>query len=153
MHEPLLIELPDLRLPRDFAWRRQFLAAVEEQRGRLGLPGHFAVPRFLGYYFCGRRPVVLAGRWRVTLEAAPSLRQLLEMLEQLTDPPFNLVADSEETAPDFLLVHDGHDGGCWLWEFEPGCRFVGARPPASHPGRYPAAGEEEEGRGWSRPGT
>jgi hypothetical protein len=151
MTDPILIELTGLRLPRDFAWRKQFIAAVEAKRLRLGLPGRFVPPRFLGYYFCGRHPVVLAGRWRVTLKAAVPLGSLRRILQQITDHPFNLVAESEETMPEFLLVHDEYDGGCWLWGFEPGRRFVGALQPAGNPGECPAEGGDED-EGWSRPG-
>lgn len=150
MTDPILIELTGLRLPRDFAWRRQFVAAVEKKRQRLGLPGGFTAPRFLGYYFCGRHPVVLAGHWQVTLASAIPLGPLRRVLQQITDHPFNLVAESEETVPEYLLVHDEYDGGCWLWGFEPGRRFVGALSPAGSPGGFPEDGEERD-RGLDRP--
>jgi hypothetical protein len=151
MTDPIFIELTGLRLPRDFAWRRQFIAAVDGKRRRLGIPGHFAAPRFLGYYFCGRHPVVLAGRWQVTLESAVPLGPLRRVLQQITDHPFNLVSESEETVPEFLLVHDEYDGGCWLWGFEPGRRFVTALHPVESPGGCPAEGGDED-EGWHRPG-
>jgi hypothetical protein len=60
MPDQLLIDLPEIRLPRDLAWRVKFIAAVEAHVKKLGVAGHFQPPRFFGYYFVGRHPVVLA---------------------------------------------------------------------------------------------
>ena len=60
MTEQKLIDLPEIRLPRDLAWRVKFIQAVEEHMRHLGVDGHFQAPRFFGYYFCGAHPVVLA---------------------------------------------------------------------------------------------
>ena len=35
--------------------------------------------------------------------------------------------------PDFLLVHDTHDGSCWLWRFIYGLRFVESSDPIHRP--------------------
>jgi hypothetical protein len=111
--------------------------------------GYFQPPRFFGYYFCGRHPVVLARHWKVTLDAAPLLWRLRHILEGLTDDKFSIVAESEETVPDYLLVHDRHDGACWLWGFAEGRRFVEAHEPVTGPVQghdETVEGEEDSGR-------
>ena len=131
MTDQLLIDLPEIKLPRDLAWRVKFIEAVEDHVRLLGVTGRFDPPRFFGYYFSGRHPVVLARHWKVTLDSAPLLWRLQQVLERMTDHKFNLVAESDETTPDYLLVHDRLDGSCWLWEFEQGRRFVEAHQPVT----------------------
>ncbi len=126
MTDQLLIELPEIRLPRDLAWRVKFIEAVEDHVRLLGVTGRFEPPRFFGYYFSGRNPVVLARHWKVTLDSAPLLSRLRQILERMTDNRFNIAAESNDTLPDYLLVHDRFDGACWLWGFEQGRRFVEA---------------------------
>lgn len=133
MTDQTLIHLPEIRLPRDFAGRLKFVEAVENHVRLLGIIGRFEPPRFVGYYFSGRHPVVLARHWKITLGSAPLLWRLHEMLDRMTGHKFNLVTDSDESVPDYLVVHDRYDGVCWLWEFEPGRRFVEAQVPVSYP--------------------
>lgn len=149
MTDQTLIHLPEIRLPRDFAGRLKFVEAVENHVRLLGITGRFEPPRFVGYYFAGRHPVVLARHWKITLGSAPLLWRLHEMLDRMTGRKFNLVTDSDESVPDYLVVHDRYDGVCWLWEFEQGRRFVGALQPVENQGGYPAEGGDE---GWHRPG-
>lgn len=149
MTDQKLIDLPEIRLPRDLAWRVKFIQAVEEHMRHLGVDGHFQAPRFFGYYFCGAHPVVLARHWKVTLDAAPLLTRLRHILEGLTDDKFSIVTKSEQSAPDFLLVHDRHDGSCWLWNFAEGQRFVEAHEPVANQGvphDEAVEGEEDSGR-------
>jgi hypothetical protein len=129
MTDNMPINLPEIRLPRDLAWRVKFIEAVEEHVRHLGVTGHFQPPRFFGYYFAGRHPVVLARHWKVTLDAAPLLWRMHHVLEGLTDSQFSIAAKSDDTVPDYLLVHDRFDGACWLWEFARGRRFVEAHEP------------------------
>jgi hypothetical protein len=127
----------------------KFIQAVEEHMRHLGVDGHFQAPRFFGYYFCGSHPVVLARHWKVTLDAAPLLTRLRHILEGLTDDKFSIVAKSEQSLPDFLLVHDRHDGSCWLWNFADGQRFVEAHEPVANQGvthDEAVEGEEDSGR-------
>jgi hypothetical protein len=131
MPDQLLIDLPEIRLPRDLAWRVKFIEAVEAHVKKLGVAGHFQAPRFFGYYFVGRHPVVLARNWKVTLEAAPLLQKLRGVLERLTENQFSIATESDATAPDYLLVHDRRDGACWLWGFEQGRRFVESCEPVA----------------------
>ena len=131
MPDQLLIDLPEIRLPRDLAWRVKFIAAVEAHVKKLGVAGHFQPPRFFGYYLVGRHPVVLARNWKVTLETAPLLQKLRGVLERLTENQFSIATESDATAPDYLLVQDRHDGACWLWGFEQGRRFVEACEPVA----------------------
>ena len=129
MPDQLLIDLPEIRLPRDLAWRVKFIEAVEAHVKKLGVAGHFQPPRFFGYYFVGRHPVVLARNWKVTLETAPLLLRLRGVLERLTENQYSIATASEATVPDYLLVHDRRDGACWLWGFEQGRSFVEACEP------------------------
>jgi hypothetical protein len=131
MTDQLLIDLPEIRLPRDLAWRVKFIEAVEEHIRKLGVAGHFQPPRFFGYYFAGRHPVVLAKNWKVTLDSAPLLLKLRSVLERITDNQFSISSDSDNTEPEYMLVHDRHDGACWLWGFAQGRRFVEAHDPVS----------------------
>jgi hypothetical protein len=83
------------------------------------------------------------------LDAAPLLCRLRHILEGLTNDQFSIVAKSEETVPDYLLVHDRHDGSCWLWGFAQGRRFVEAHEPVANQGvtdDETVEGEEDSGR-------
>lgn len=137
MMDQLLIDLPEIKLPRDLAWRVKFIEAVENHLRLLGVAGRFEPPRFFGYYFCRSFPVVLARQWKVTLDSAPMLWHARQILERMTDHQFSIVTESGESAPDYLLVHDRFDGSCWLWGFEQGRRFVDASQPVSG-GRFDA---------------
>ncbi len=129
MMDNLLIELPELRLPRDLAKRVKFVEAVEEHARRLGITGCYNPTRFIGYYFAGAFPIVVSGHWTVTLDEVPLLRSVREMIERITDHRFSIGSLSEDTHPEFMLVHDRFDGGCWLWEYAHGRRFLEARQP------------------------
>ena len=129
MTDNIIIDLPEIRLPRDLAWRVKFIEAVEEHVRHLGVAGHFEPPRFFGYYFVGRNPVVLARHWKVTLDATSLLWRLRQILERITEKRFSIVSESEDTPPEYLLVHDRHDGACWLWGYAQGKRFVEAFEP------------------------
>lgn len=130
MTDNLLIDLPEIRLPRDMAWRVKFIDAVEDHARRLGIAGKFNPPRFFGYYFSGSHPVVIAGQWTVMLEGLPILRQLREMIDRVTEQRFSVVSAAEGGEPEFMLVHDRHDGSCWLWDYAHGRRFLEASEPA-----------------------
>jgi hypothetical protein len=147
MTDPLLIDLPEIRLPRDLAWRVKFIQAVEEHMRHLGVAGHFEPPRFFGYYFAGRHPVVLARHWKVTLDGAPLLWRLRTILEGITEDQFSIVTESDDVQPDYLLVHDRLDGSCWLWGFAQGRRFVEAHEPfvQSEEGEAESVEGENEG--------
>jgi hypothetical protein len=127
MTDNLIIDLPELRLPRDLARRVKFIEAVEDHARRLGIVGRYRPSRFIGYYFAGRYPVVVSGHWTVTLDDVPLLRGLRDMIERLTEQRFSIRSVSEEIMPGFMLVHDAHDGACWLWEYAHGRRFLEAR--------------------------
>ena len=135
MTDNTIIDLPEIRLPRDLAWRVKFIEAVEEHVRHLGVAGHFQPPRFFGYYFVGRHPVVLARHWKVTLDATSLLWRLRQILERITENKYSIIAPTEDATPDFLLVHDRHDGACWLWGFAQGKRFVEAYEPVAFNGQ------------------
>ena len=135
MTDNIIIDLPEIRLPRDLAWRVKFIEAVEEHVRHLGVAGHFQPPRFFGYYFVGRHPVVLARHWKVTLDATSLLWRLRQILERITENKYSIIAPAEDATPEFLLVHDRHDGACWLWGFAQGRRFVEAYEPVAFTGQ------------------
>jgi hypothetical protein len=131
----LLIDIPEIRLPRDMAWRVRFVEAVEQHARRLGISGHFQAPRFFGYYFTGPHPVVVAGHWTVMLDDVPLMRRLRQTIDNLTDNRFSIASRSEGSEPEFMLVHDRHDGSCWLWDYLHGRRFLEASDPVATWGR------------------
>jgi len=141
MTDHLLIDLPEIRLPRDLAWRVKFIEAVEDHVKQLGVAGHFEPPRFFGYYFAGRHPVVLARHWKVTLDSAPLLWRLRQILEKMTENQFSIGCAADNGEPDYLLIHDRHDGACWLWGFAQGKRFVEASEPVAASSRWEDASE------------
>ena len=149
MTDNIIIDLPEIKLPRDLAWRVKFIDAVEEHVRQLGVAGHFQPPRFFGYYFVGRHPVVLARHWKVTLDATSLLWRLRQILERITEKQFSIVAETDDSTPDYLLVHDRLDGACWLWGFAQGRRFVEAYEPVT----FNAAGENEPVEGDGERGT
>jgi hypothetical protein len=132
MTDNMIIDIPELRLPRDMAWRIKFIEAVEEHARRLGISGRFKVPRFFGYYFTGQRAVVVAGLWTVLVDDAELLRRLRLTVERITDHRFNIASASEGGEPEFMLVNDSHDGSCWLWDYEHGRRFLEAGDPVAY---------------------
>ena len=129
MMDNLIIDIPELRLPRDMAWRVKFIEAVEQHASRLGITGRFKVPRFFGYYFSGPHAVVVAGLWTVLVDDAALLRRLRVTVEQITDHRFNIASREEGGEPEFMLVNDSHDGSCWLWDYMHGRRFLEASEP------------------------
>lgn len=131
MTDNMIIDIPELRLPRDMAWRIKFIEAVEDHARRLGIQGRFKVPRFFGYYFTGQRAVVVAGLWTVLVDDAELLRRLRLTVERITDHRFNIASISEGGEPEFMLVNDSHDGSCWLWDYEHGRRFLEAGDPVA----------------------
>lgn len=140
-----LINLPEIRLPRDMAWRVKFIEAVEQHARRLGIAGHFNAPRFFGYYFTGAYPVVVAGHWTVMLDEVPLMKRLLKTVETVTENQFSIASDSEGSEPQYMLVHDRHDGSCWLWDYAHGRRFLEASEPVATWGRQKNAVEESRG--------
>jgi hypothetical protein len=138
MTDNLIIDIPELRLPRDMAWRVKFIEAVEDHARRLGISGRFKVPRFFGYYFAGSRAVVVAGLWTVVVDDAELLRRLRRTVEHITGHQFNIASDREGGEPEFMLVNDSHDGSCWLWDYRHGRSFLEASEPF-----HPEPSEEE----------
>lgn len=129
MTDNLIIDIPEIRLPRDMAWRVKFIEAVEQHAERLGITGKFKVPRFFGYYFTGSHAVVVAGLWTVLVDDAALLRRLRVTVEKITENRFDIVARREGGEPAFMLVNDSHDGSCWLWDYAHGRRFLESCEP------------------------
>lgn len=127
----VIIPLKGFTLPRDFAWRVRFVAAVDNQLRRLRSTGHFEPPRFFGYFFQGDTPVGVTGNWIVSLDALPLLLALPPSIDRITHGQFSICSPSSESVPDFLLIHDSRDGACWLWRFSYGLRFVESTEPVS----------------------
>ena len=124
MRENVLIPLPGFRLPEDYPWRVGLVEAVDLQLRRLCATGHYAPPRFFGYYFQGGTPVGVAGSWTVTLDNRRPVSLLPGLLDPLTQGKYSIVGTGPEKTPDFVLVHDRRDGACWLWTFKDGLRFI-----------------------------
>jgi len=131
MTDNMIIDIPELRLPRDMAWRVKFIEAVEDHARRLGISGRFKVPRFFGYYFTGNRAVVVAGLWTVLVDDADLLKRLRITVEKITDNRFNIATAEEGGEPEFMLVNDSHDGSCWLWDYAHGRNFLEASEPVA----------------------
>ena len=127
----VLVPLPGITLPPDLPWQARFVELVEEHLRRLSAGGQFEPPRFFGYYFRGGEPVGVTGNWTVLLERHAPLMRLPEMLDALTCGQFNIVAHGDSD-PEFMLIHDRHDGACWLWRYAYGLRFVMASEPVLH---------------------
>jgi len=113
--------------------------------GTSGWPDIFNRRVFFGYYFNGRSPVVLARHWKVTLDAAPLLVRVRQIVERITDNQYSIVTEADDTPPDYLLIHDRYDGSCWLWGFDTGKRFVESYNPVAF--RSPTTDEIIEGEG------
>lgn len=137
MADNVLIPLPTFNLPADFPWRVRFISAVDEHLRRLRATGHFRPSRFFGYYFRGDVPMGVSGNWTVTLDAEPPLVQLKTALNRVTKGQFSISSESNDTDPDFLLIHDRRDGACCLWRFEYGLRFVEATDPVTSADQAP----------------
>jgi len=129
MSDNVLIPLSGFNLPGDFPWRVGFIALVDEQLRRLRATGHFAPPRFFGYYFRGDLPVAVGGSWTVSLDAVAPVTQLPEAIEKFTTGLYGIVSGSRTALPDYLLVQDTRDGACWLWSFADGLKFIEAVEP------------------------
>ena len=75
----------------------------------------------------------MSGNWVVSLEAEAPLTYLPGLVEELTNGQYSIASASSDEMPDFLLVHDTHDGSCWLWRFIYGLRFVESSDPIHRP--------------------
>jgi hypothetical protein len=124
MTDNVLVPLPNFTLPVDLPWRVHFIGAVNEQLCRMHATGHFEPPRFFGYYFQGGAPVGVSGSWTVSLDPIPLLMRLPGDIRRLTRGHYGITTIIRDADPEFLLVHDRRDGGCWLWRFPYGLRFV-----------------------------
>jgi len=131
MSDNVLIPLSGFALPRDFPWRVGFVAIIDEQLRRLRATGYFLPPRFFGYYFRGDQPLAVAGSWTVSLDAVPPVTLLPATVENFTDGQYPIVSGSRATRPEFMLVHDTHNGACWLWTFADGLKFIEAIEPVT----------------------
>lgn len=129
MPENLLVPLSEFTLPLDFPWRVGFVASVDDQLKRLRATGHYEPARFFGYYFQGSSVIGISGSWTVSLDSKTIWKKVTAGLEKLTCGQFSIQSDSPGVDPDFMLVHDRHNGACWLWRFDFGLRFVGAIEP------------------------
>ncbi|HVU35438.1 MAG TPA: hypothetical protein VHE61_18515 [Opitutaceae bacterium] len=143
MDDNLLIPLSGFELPADFPWRVGFVGLVNEQLRKLRATGHFLPPRFFGYYFQGHMPVGVTGSWTVSLEATQPASLLPGLLDQLTHGQFSITTANRNTVPDFMLIHDRHDGACWLWSFAEGLQFVEAVEPMSDGGDWDDAEQKK----------
>ncbi|MCC5021709.1 MAG: hypothetical protein J6386_02400 [Candidatus Synoicihabitans palmerolidicus] len=128
----VLVPLPGLLLPPDLPWRMRFVELVQEHLMRVHAYQDFEPPRFFGYYFKDGDPV--AGAWTVLLDPLAPMTSLPDSLDMLTQGEFD-VNSSQDQESDFILVHDRHDGACWLWRY----RFVMAQDPMLDVGMDDAA--------------
>jgi hypothetical protein len=126
MSDNVLIPLPNFTLPVDLPWRVHFIGAVNDQLRRMHATGHYAPPRFFGYYFQGGSPIGVSGSWTVSLDPIPLLARLPDELKRATQGSYSITTVARDSDPEFLLVHDRRDGACWLWKFAYGLRFVEA---------------------------
>lgn len=124
----LLVPLPGLMLPPDLPWRTEFVALVQEHLLRMGSGQVFDPPRFFAYYFKDGDPVAVAGPWTVLLDPVPPLINVPDSLDLVTQGKFDVMTEGSDE-PDFVLIHDRHDGACWLWRYRFGMRFVMAQDP------------------------
>ncbi len=131
MNDNVLIPLSGFILPGDFPWRIGFITLVDLQLRRLRATGHFMPPRFFGYYFRGDLPVAIGGSWTVSLDPVPPMTLLPDAIERFTQGDYKIVSRSRELMPDYMLVHDTCSGGCWLWTFAQGVKFVEAIEPVT----------------------
>jgi hypothetical protein len=138
LQENVLVPLPGLLLPPDLPWRMRFVELVQEHLLKVKSYQVFEPPRFFGYYFKDGDPVAVAGPWTVLLDPLPPLVSVPDTLDMLTQGNFNILSERDEE-PQFLLVHDRHDGACWLWRYRFGMRFVMAQEPTMGEGIDEAA--------------
>jgi hypothetical protein len=131
MTENILIPLPGFELPADYPWQIGFVSLVDDQLRRLRATGHFLPPRFFGYYFQGPVPIAIGGSWTVSLDPARSAIQIPDLLEKVTRGQYGITSRGPNVNPDYLLIHDRHDGACWLWSFEAGVRFIESVEPTN----------------------
>jgi hypothetical protein len=96
--------------------------------------GHFLPPRFFGYYFRAHVPIGVGGSWTVSLDPARPASLIPGMLDRITHGQYSITSSGAGAAPRFLLVHDRHDGACWLWSFDEGLRFVESVEPMTGDG-------------------
>ncbi len=129
MSDNVLIPLSGFVLPGDFPWRVGFIALVDQQLRRLRATGYFSPPRFFGYYFRGDLPVAIGGAWTVSLDPVPPMTLLPDVVEKLTEGEYQIGSHSREFMPEHMLVHDTHDGACWLWTYAEGRRFLESNEP------------------------
>lgn len=128
MTDNVLVPLDGFTLPPDLPWRVRFIDLVEAHLRRLHAVGRFRPPRFFGYYFLDQEPVAVTGSWTVTLDPEKPLTELPSALDRVTCGQF-AITGAADSPPDFMLIHDRHDGACWLWRFAYGRRFVMATDP------------------------
>lgn len=121
----VLVSLSGLTLPSDLPWRVNFVQMVDGYLKRLRATHTFQPPRFFGYYFKGNDAVALTGCWTVILAANEELVALRQSIEAMSMGLFSIVG-TEESEPDFMLIHDRYDETCWLWRFGYGQSFVTA---------------------------
>src|SRR5476649_965213 len=131
MSDNVLIPLRGFSLPGDFPWLVGFIALVDEQLRRLRATGHFSPPRFFGYYFRGDLPIAISGSWTVSLDPVPPVTLLPAAVGKFTKGEYDIVSQSRELMPAYVLVQDTHDGGCWLWTFAQGVKFVESIEPVT----------------------
>lgn len=124
------IPLLGFTLPRDFPQRIGLVAAVNEHLRLLRSSGYFIPPRFFGYFFQGKTPVAVSGRWTVKLECVPPVSQLPEVLDYITQGKYSITANpAYYQAPDYMFIHDRWDETCSLRRFSQGLCFVEAIDP------------------------
>lgn len=121
----VLVPLNGLTLPADLPWRVKFVQLVDDHLRHLHAARPFRPPRFFGYYFKGRDPVAVSGNWTVLLDGDDALLKLCGTLDELTCGQFSITTEHGDE-PDFILIHDRHDGACWLWRYAYGLKFVTA---------------------------
>jgi hypothetical protein len=136
MEDNLLIPLPGFELPTDFPWRIGFVSLVNDQLRRLRATGYFLPPRFFGYYFQASTPISVSGSWTVSLDATQPVSLVPGMVDQITHGQYSITSANRNNVPDFMLIHDRHDGACWLWSFAEGLQFVEAVEPTNEDGGW-----------------
>ena len=131
MSEPdVIVNLHGFKLPRDYAWRVGFVAAVKRGLRNRGYDDRgYRPPRFVWYYFNRAQPVAVCADGRINLPLEAPLKFLPEQVDAVTHGQFRIVPAKGETDPLYLLIHDGWDGACWLRRFGPGLRALCGSEP------------------------